>query len=71
MLYPFDPKGTCQTQPRINISDIVIRNVKIYDSLLFPVVMRCNHTNPCKGVVMEDVVVNKWRIGRKGKGAVC
>lgn len=42
MFYPFDPKGTCETQSRINITNIKLKNVMIRNSLLFPIVMRCN-----------------------------
>ncbi len=51
MLYPFDPRGTCQTQPRINITNIKMKDVTIRKSVLFPIVMRCNETNPCKNIV--------------------
>lgn len=71
MLYPFDPHGTCETQPRINISDVTLKNVKITDSLLFPIIMRCNKTNPCHDIVFDNVHVDKWKIGKKDKGYIC
>lgn len=42
MLYPFDPKGTCATQPRIDIRNITLKDIVIDRSWLFPVVLRCN-----------------------------
>lgn len=71
MLYPFDPKGTCSTQPRIDVRNISLEDIKITDSLLFPILMRCNETNPCSGVYFKNVVINKWLIGNKHKGFVC
>ena len=71
MLYPFDPKGTCGTQPRINITNVVLRNVNIEKSLLFPFIFRCNKTNPCRGITLDNVHAHKWRIGKKDKGYVC
>ncbi len=48
LLYPFDPKGTCETQPRVTITNIVVQNVTITNSLLYPVTIRCNASNPCR-----------------------
>lgn len=42
MLYPFDPKGNCETQPRVNITNVKLKNIRIRNSVLFPIVMRCN-----------------------------
>ena len=70
MLYPFDPKGTCQTQPLIDVRNITLKNVHIDNSLLFPIIVRCNATNPCTGINFNNVFINKWRIGNK-KGYVC
>jgi hypothetical protein len=55
MLYPFDPRGTCQTQPRVNITNVKLKNIQIRNSLLFPIVLRCNETNPCKNIDFENV----------------
>jgi len=52
MLYPLTP---CETQPRITISDITLRNVTSYGSILPAGIIRCNSTNPCKNFVFEDV----------------
>lgn len=71
MLYPFDPKGTCATQPRINITNIKLKNILVRNSLLFPIVMRCNETNPCRNVTFENVQARGWLIGKKSKGYVC
>jgi len=71
MLYPFDPKGTCSTQPRINITNIVFRNVEVQKSLLFPIILRCNASNPCTNVTFDNVQARRWLIGKKDKGYVC
>lgn len=47
MLYPFDRKGTCTTQPRVTLRNITLKNVMINNSFFFPVIIRCNETNPC------------------------
>ena len=71
MLYPYDPKGTCRTQPRITMRNITLKNVMVNNSLFFPVVIRCNETNPCTGFNFENVTTDKWRIGKKNVGVVC
>ena len=71
MLYPFDPKGTCSTQPLIDIRNITLVDIKITDSLLFPILLRCNKTNNCSGIYFKNVTANKWFIGNKNKGYVC
>ncbi len=65
MLYPFDPRGTCQTQPLIDIRNVTLTNIKVYNSLLFPIVLRCNETNPCTDINLNNVVVDHWHIGKK------
>ena len=42
MLYPFDPKGTCETQKRVSITNVRMKDIVIRNSVLFPVVLRCN-----------------------------
>lgn len=71
MLYPFDPRGTCATQPRINITNIKLKDIVVKNSLLFPIVMRCNETNPCKNITYENVQARGWLIGKRKKGYVC
>lgn len=71
MLYPYDPKGTCRTQPRITMRNITLKNVMVNNSLFFPVVIRCNETNPCTGFNFENVTTDKWKIGKKNVGVVC
>ena len=71
MLYPYDPKGTCSTQPLISIENIKLKNVNVKSSLLFPIVMRCNEKNPCKNISFENVKAKGWLIGKKDKGYVC
>lgn len=71
MLYPFDPRGTCQTQPRIDIRNVTLTNITVHRSLLFPIVLRCNETNPCTGINLLNVRVDSWIVGKKNKGYVC
>ena len=71
MLYPFDPKGTCDTQPLVSITNIKLKDVEIRNSLLFPIIMRCNEKNPCQNVSFENVEARGWGIGKKDKGYVC
>lgn len=71
MLYPYDPKGKCATQPLVDVSNIKLKNVFIRNSLLFPIVLRCNEKNPCKNVTFENVQVKGWWIGKNDKGYVC
>jgi hypothetical protein len=71
MIYPFDPKGRCSTQPLITMQNITLQNVSITDSLLYPVTIRCNVSNPCRWFRFENVTTDRWRIGRKDTGVVC
>ena len=71
MFYPYDPKGQCSTQPLVDVSNIKLKDILIRNSLLFPIVLRCNEKNPCKNVTFENVQVKGWLIGKKDKGFVC
>lgn len=71
MLYPFDPKGTCSTQPLVTIQNITLRNIAIRDSVLYPVTIRCNVSNPCRWFEFENVTTDRWSIGQKSTGVVC
>jgi len=53
MFYPLDSK--CDTQPRISISDITLRNVTSSGGILPAGIMRCNSTNPCTNFHFQDV----------------
>ena len=53
MTYPFYPE--CDTQPRITMRDITLRNVTSTNSLLPAGVILCNVTNPCTNFKFEDV----------------
>jgi len=56
MLYPLD--GYCPTQPRVSVSDVVLRNVEIKHALLGPGIVRCDPSNPCSNFSFENVRVN-------------
>jgi hypothetical protein len=53
MIYPIDKR--CETNPLVPMTNIVLRNITSYGSLLPPGIIRCNETNPCTGFVFEDV----------------
>lgn len=71
MLYPFDPKGTCSTQPLVTVQNITLRNIAIRNSVLYPVTIRCNVSNPCRWFEFDNVTTDKWSIGQKETGVVC
>ena len=52
-MYPLNPK--CETQPRVTISDITLKNITSKGGLLPAGIIRCNETNPCKNFHFEDV----------------
>jgi len=53
MFYPLNKH--CDTQPRITISDITLRNVTSTGGILPAGILRCNSTNPCTNFRFEDV----------------
>mmetsp|Transcript_35006 Transcript_35006/g.25483 ORF Transcript_35006/g.25483 Transcript_35006/m.25483 type:complete len:102 (-) Transcript_35006:145-450(-) len=57
MLYPF---GGCDTQPRITIKDVTLRNITSTGGIFPPGVLRCHESNPCTGMVFEDVHITGW-----------
>jgi hypothetical protein len=71
LLYPYDPKHTCETQPRISISRLSLSDVTIHESLLPPIIFRCNESNPCHFINFTNVVADKWRVGHRSRGVVC
>ena len=52
MTYPF---GGCETNPRIAMNNITLNNIRQYDSLLPPGIIRCNETAECHGFVWNNV----------------
>lgn len=71
MLYPFDKHGTCTTQPLITLRNITLEDITIHDSLLYPIILRCNVSNPCTDINFINVRTDKWSIGQKKNGYVC
>lgn len=71
MIYPFDPKGKCTTQPLVTMQNITLKNIVIKNSWLYPVTIRCNVSNPCRHFVFENVTTDKWWVGQKETGVVC
>ena len=53
MIYPFS--SFCQTQPRITMRDITLRNITSTGSLLPAGVILCNATNPCTNFRFENI----------------
>lgn len=58
MLYPLLKE--CNTQPRVTIRNITIRNVVSTDGVFPPGIIRCNSTNPCTDFTFENVKVTGW-----------
>lgn len=66
MTYPLTP---CETQPRIDLNNITLRDINVDGSVLTPGIIRCNETNPCHGFVFENVQMNAW-YDKVGKGFI-
>ena len=58
MLYPLILD--CETQPRITVSNITLRNITSEGGLLPPGIIRCNETNPCTGFEFDNVNFKGW-----------
>jgi hypothetical protein len=58
MFYPLDPH--CETQPRINVTEIYLKNVTSTGGLLMAGILRCNETNPCIDFHFEDVNIRSF-----------
>lgn len=71
MFYPFGRRSSCATQPRVTMRNIKFKDIHIKNSLLFPILMRCNESNICKNISFENVQAHGWGIGKKDKGYVC
>ena len=71
MLYPFDRHGTCTTQPLVTLRNITLEDITIHNSLLYPVIIRCNVSNPCTDINFINVRTDNWSIGQKESGYVC
>ncbi|CDW86325.1 polygalacturonase [Stylonychia lemnae] len=52
MLYPISKE--CETQPRITMRNITLRNIHSVGGFL-PGIVRCNETNPCTDFTFENV----------------
>mmetsp|Transcript_11044 Transcript_11044/g.16776 ORF Transcript_11044/g.16776 Transcript_11044/m.16776 type:complete len:144 (-) Transcript_11044:247-678(-) len=57
-LYPF--AGGCETQPRIDVANITLRNVEQRGGFFPPGIVRCNETNPCHDINFDNVKVTGW-----------
>ena len=68
MLYPI--KHDCPTQPLVTLENFTLRNVSIHNGVLFPGILRCNATNPCRNFTFDNVHVRDWDIG-KSQGYIC
>jgi hypothetical protein len=58
MLYPL--LNDCQTQPRITVRNITLRNINSINGILPPGIIRCNETNPCRDITFDNVKVTGW-----------
>ena len=68
MIYPIDPH--CDTQPRIDIRNITLRNITSTGGYLPAGIIRCNSTNPCSGFKFEDVSVKSLFWDTLGQGYI-
>ena len=68
MFYPLVKK--CETQPRISISDITLRNITSTGSILPAGILRCNSTNPCTNFRFEDVKLTSFLWDMIGEGFI-
>ena len=61
------------TQPLISISDIYLRNITSAGGLIpHAGILRCNASNPCTNIVIEDVSVSsRYSDDRLQLGYVC
>jgi hypothetical protein len=51
----------------VDVKNITLRNIQTYGALLPPGIVRCNETNPCTGIVFDNVKVRGWwRLLHKG-----
>lgn len=48
-----------------------IGEYQIEHSLLYPVTIRCNVTNPCEAINFINARTDRWDIGQKEDGHVC
>lgn len=53
MFYPLNPE--CETNPRVPMRDITLRNIHSTGSILPAGIVRCNASNPCTGFKFENV----------------
>jgi len=58
MLYPL---GGCETQPRIAMNNITLDNIRMYDAILPPGLIRCNETNACNGFIWNNVHATSYK----------
>ena len=67
MLYPLDKH--CETNPRVTMKDITLKNITSVNGVLPPGIIRCNASNPCDNFVFEDVQVRSkfWEYFGEGK----
>jgi hypothetical protein len=62
---------TCPTQPLVPVTNLVLRNVSMTDSLLSPGLLRCNASGPCTGWVFENVTATSLTNWPVGSGYLC
>lgn len=44
----------------MDIRDITLNNIQMYDAVLPPGVIRCNETLPCTNIVFQNVKASGW-----------
>jgi len=68
MIYPFS--SFCQTQPRITMRDITLRNITSTGSLLPAGCILCNSTNPCTNFTFENINMRSYLWDKLGVGFI-
>ena len=57
MTYPLQH---CETQPRVDVRNITLRDIKSTGGVLPAGLIRCNATNPCTDINFENVNMTAW-----------
>jgi hypothetical protein len=54
------PLGGCDTQAKIDVRNITLRDINSTGGILPPGVIRCNETNVCTDINLENVNIDGW-----------
>ena len=62
---------TCPLQPRVPVTNLVLRNVTVTGALLSPGVLRCDPAGPCTGWRFDNVHMTSLTNWPTGKQYLC